>query len=309
MTPSKKELQVSLIAAVRNRREITLQCLRSLARVDTTGLRLEKIIVDDGSTDGTADAVRQTFPEVKLIRGDGELWCSGAINLGVEAALKGNPEYILVVNDDTVFDARFLKEMIATAEANPRSVVGSLLLSWDQPHRVFQVGPRWDTWHGGWRHYFDQTVWTMPKREFEVELIVGNCTLFPAAAFREEGLFATRWLPHYGDAEFTPRLRRRGWKLLIQPSARVFNQPNEIPPRMSQMSFRELYTVCWSNYNHAHNLRNRFLMYWLGAPTKVQACAAFGIHCARLLLQAVGIRFSRRGEQPMYREYAGDPCR
>jgi len=230
-------------------------------------------------------------------------------DLGVEEALKGNPDYILVVNDDTVFDARFLKEMIATAEANPRAVVGSLLLSWDQPHRVFQVAPRWDTWHGGWRHYFDQTVWTMPKREFEVELIVGNCTLFPAAAFREEGLFATRWLPHYGDAEFTPRLRRRGWKLLIQPSARVFNQPNEIPPRMSQMSFRELYSVCWSNYNHAHNLRNRFLMYWLGAPTKVQACAAFGIHCARLLLQAVGIRFSRRGEQPMYREYAGDPCR
>ncbi|MBV9242814.1 MAG: glycosyltransferase family 2 protein [Acidobacteria bacterium] len=236
---------ISIISAVRNRREITLQCLRSLDRVDRTGLVIDPIIIDDASTDGTSDAISESFPDVRIIHGTGDLWCSGAVNLGVELALEGDPDYILVLNDDTVFDSEFLRSMIATAEASPKSVVGALLLDWCEPHRVFQVAPRWKTCQGGWQHWQQQTVWTVPDHPFDVELIVGNCTLFPAAAFRQEGLFATRWLPHYGDAEFTPRLRKRGWRLLIDPHARVFNQPNEEPPKMSKMSMSELYDVVW----------------------------------------------------------------
>ena len=127
--------------------------------------------------------------------------------------------------------------------------------------------------------------------------------MFPAAAFREAGLFATRWLPHFGDAEFTPRLRKRGWRLLIEPGARVFNQPNEIPPKMSDMSLRESYDVIWKKYNHPHNLRNRFMMYWLGAPTKLQGLAGFVVHVARLGLQALGIQFAQKPERPLREEY------
>jgi len=290
------------VAAVRNRRNITLQCLKSLHRIETAGLETEFVMVDDGSTDGTPDAVAEAFTDVHIIRGDGDLWCSGANNLGVKHALENDPDYVLVINDDTVFDSHFLQRMVATAEANPRSVVGGLLLLWDQPHRVFQVAPVWDTLHGGWRHRLEQTVWSVPNEPFEVELVVGNCTLFPAAAFREEGLFATKWLPHFGDAEFTPRLRKRGWRLLIEPRARIFNQPNELPPKMSLMSVGELYQVLWKKYNHAHNLRNRFMMYWLGAPTKVKAVAAFAVYVARLGLQAVGVRLSPRPERPLREE-------
>jgi GT2 family glycosyltransferase len=295
--------KVTIVSAVRNRREITLRCLHSLDRIDKAGLAIDRIIIDDGSTDGTAEAVRDRFPDVHLIIGSGDLWCSGASNLGVEQALRGDADYLLVTNDDTVFDAEFLKSMVATAEANPRSVIGGLLLLWDEPHRVFQIAPRWDTLHGGWRHLFEQTVWTVPDEPFAVEAIVGNCTLFPAAAFREAGLFATRWLPHYGDAELTPRLRKLGWRLLIDPHARVFNQPNEIPPKMSEMSLGELYDVMWRRYNHAHNLRNRFMMYWLGAPSKLRGLAGFVVYVTRLGLQAVGVKFHPRPERPLHEEY------
>jgi GT2 family glycosyltransferase len=264
---------------------------------------LEKIVIDDGSTDGTSDAIRNSYPDVRIIGGNGELWCSGAVNLGVELAFKGTPDYVLVINDDTVFDPQFLRNMVATAEANPRTVVGALLLLWDEPHRVFQVAPRWDTFYGGWRHLREQTVWTVPDRAFDVALIVGNCTLFPAAAFREEGLFATRWLPHFGDAEFTPRLRKRGWRLLIEPRARVFNQPNETPAKMGDMSVSELYSVVWKKYNHPHNLRNRFMMYWLGAPSKIQGFLGFCVYVSRLALQAVGIKFADPAERPLAEEY------
>ncbi len=304
---AKPDVKIVIISPVRNRREITLQCLRSLERVNTTGLWVHTIIVDDGSTDGTSDAVRKTFPGVELILGDGNLWCSGAANLGVTRALTYDPAFILLINDDTVFDSEFLINMVMTAEKFEKSVVGGLLLLWDQPHRVFQVAPRWDTWFGGWRHLEKQTVWTVPQDPFEVELIVGNCTLFSANAFREEGLFAANWLPQYGDAEFTPRLRRRGWKLLIEPRARVFNQTNDVPPRMSQMSVLQLYSALWKNYNGAQNLRNRFMCYWLGAPTKLQGILAFVIFVIRLGLQGTGLgpRWATvLNERPLKEEYS-----
>ena len=303
---SGSQIKVVIVSPVRNRREITLQCLRSLGRIDPTGLWIHKIIVDDGSTDGTSKAISEAFPNVELIQGDGNLWCSGGANLGITQALTYDPDYILLINDDTIFDSKFLVKMVATAESNPKSVVGGLLLLWDQPHRVFQVAPTWDTLYGGWRHLTHQTVWTVPCKPFEVEIIVGNCTLFPAESFREEGLFATRWLPQYGDAEYTPRLRRRGWKLLVDPAARVFNQPNEIPARMSKMTMTQLYNALWRNYNGAHNLRNRFMCYWLGAPSKPQGLLGFLMYVVRLGLQWTGLgpRWeSNSNEKPLIERY------
>ncbi len=301
------DIKVVIISPVRNRREITLQCLRSLERADTIGLWVHKIIIDDGSTDGTSDAIKEAFPSVELIQGNGHLWCSGGANLGVTRALTYDPDYILLINDDTVFDSKFLVNMVNTAENHNRSVIGGLLLLWDQPHKVYQVAPRWDTWFGGWRHNLEQTVWTIPLEPFEVELIVGNCALFPARAFREEGLFAARWLPQYGDAEFTPRLKRRGWKLLIAPNARVFNQPNDIPAKMSEMSFAELYKALWKNYNGPHNLRNRFMCYWLGAPSHFHGLLGFAVYVGRLGLQWAGLgsRWTEGyAEKPLLKEYS-----
>jgi GT2 family glycosyltransferase len=296
--------KVVILSAVRNRRDITLQCLRSLAKVDTRGLDIRIVLIDDASTDGTPEAVAEGFPDVQVIRGSGDLWCSGAINLGIRETLDWSPDYYLVLNDDTVLDSRFLRAMVETADANEKCVVGALLLLWDEPHRVFQIAPRWDTWYGGWRHLNEQTVWTVPKTPFEVNLIVGNCGLFPARAFIEEGLFATDWLPHFGDSEFTPRLKKRGWKLLIDPRARVFNQPNENGPRLRDMSLRQLYRALWSNYNGGHNLRNRFVMYWLGAPNHLLGFAGFCVFLGRVALQAIGLRAAPRPELPLIEEYS-----
>ena len=54
--------RVELVTPVHNRRDITLQCLRSLSRIDRTGLDIHITVVDDGSTDGTGDAIREQFP-------------------------------------------------------------------------------------------------------------------------------------------------------------------------------------------------------------------------------------------------------
>src|SRR5436190_255750 len=101
---SREPIRVGIVAPVHNRREITLQCLKSLSRIDSAGLDVHAVIVDDGSTDGTSDGIREQFPSVELIEGDGNLWFTEGTNVGIRAALKHDPKYLLLINDDEVFD-------------------------------------------------------------------------------------------------------------------------------------------------------------------------------------------------------------
>jgi GT2 family glycosyltransferase len=279
--------RVEIVAPVHNRREITLQCLRSIARLEADGLEIHTIIVDDGSTDGTAKAIETEFPSVEVVKGDGNLWFTEGTNVGVRAALKHNPDYVLMINDDQVFDSKCVKLMVETAEKYPRSIVGSLLLLWDVPHKLFQVAPVWETLKGGWQLWDNQTVWTIPKKPWKVEIIVGNCVLVPVAAIREAGLMNSKRYPNFGDAEYTPRLRKKGWLLLIEPRARVFCQPNTIPKRITKMSLREKADALFFNLRHIQNLRRRFYTYIDGAPTKVQGFIGFIIFFVRLALRKI----------------------
>lgn len=279
------KIKVEIVAPVHNRREITLQCLRSIRRLDTENLKIHTIIVDDGSTDGTSEAVKEQFPDVEIIKGDGNLWFTEGTNVGVRAALKRNPDYILMINDDQIFDEDAVKYMVETAEKYPRSVVGSLLLLWDTPHKLFQVSPEWNTWMGGWRHWNRQTVWTIPENPWQVDIIVGNCVLIPVEAIKEAGLMNSKRYPNFGDAEYTPRLRKKGWRLLVEPRARVFCQPNNIPAKVTKMNLREKFDALFVNLGHTHNLRRRFYSNWDGAPNKLKGTAAFIIFFIRLLLK------------------------
>lgn len=274
-------IRVEIVAPVHNRKALTLLCLQSLLRINSNGLDVGIVIVDDGSTDGTSDAIREQFPDVDIVNGDGELWFTEGTNVGVRRALERDPKYILLMNDDQVFDEDFLVTLVETAERNPRSVVGSLLLLWDMPHKVFQIAPVWSTRHGGWRHWQSQTVWTVPEKPWKVDLIVGNCLLVPAEAMRECGLMNSKRYPNFGDAEYTPRLRKAGWKLIVDPRSRVFCQPNTSPGRIRNMGFAKLFNALFVDLKSFQSLRRRFYACVDTAPTKWQGFAAFVIFLAR----------------------------
>jgi glycosyltransferase involved in cell wall biosynthesis len=275
--------RIVIVTPVHNRRDITVQSLRSLSRIKSDGFDVRIVVVDDGSTDGTSDAITENFHGVEIVKGDGTLWFTGGTNRGIEAALKHDPDFILTINDDSIFDENFLKRLVQCAEDHPRSVVGPLLLLWDQPHRVFQVSPKWSVLSGGYRHWQHQKVWTVPDQPWEVELIVGNCILFPVDAIRECGLMNEKSFPHYGDAEYTPRMKKHGWRLLIEPRARVFCQPNDPPPTVRKMSPKKmLWTLIW-DLGNANSLRRRFLANLYGAPNKAQGLLAFPVFWVRYL--------------------------
>lgn len=286
---SNKLIHVEVIAPVHNRRDITLQCLQSLSRIDCTGLKVHIIIVDDGSTDGTDEAIRKRFPDVEIVKGDGNLWYTAGTNRGIEAALEKCPDYVLAINDDSVFDEKFLVHLVNCAEANPRSVVGPLLLLWDQPHKVFQVAPKWSVAYGGWQHLNKQTVWTMPREAWDVEAIVGNCVLFPVGAIKQAGLMDAQTFPHYGDTDYTVRMRKIGWRLMIEPRSRIFCQPNAPLPALREQSLDNIVHRLFLNERSPHSLKRIWMLNWHSSPSRALGVAASAVFVARLGLKTLGL--------------------
>ena len=288
-----KLVRLAIVSPVHNRRELTLQCLSSLSRIDSTRLDVSIYIVDDGCTDGTREAIEESFPQVKMVQGTGELWYTAGTNLGIVAALKHKPDYVLCINDDSIFDEKCILRLIECARRNERSVVGGLLLLWDMPHRVFQVAPVWKTWQGGWQHWQQQTIWTVPQTPWAVEMIVGNCVLYPAEVFAEAGFLNPQISAQYGDAEFTTRLKRRGWRLLIEPRARVFCQPNyehvSLTSRPLAEQFDHLFRKRASGMNIAHQFRQSIHT----APSKISGLAGFAAFYLHVFKRKLGFNRSQ----------------
>ena len=280
--------KVVVVIPVHNRRETTLQALRSLSRVEKAGLDIHIVIVDDGSTDGTSDAIRSEFPSIEIVPGDGTLHYAAGTNLGIEAALLQGADFILIANDDAVFHESFLRHLVNTASENPKSIIGALLLLWDDPNKVFQVDFKWKTFRGGWQQPNDVSAFALRREPFKVEGLAGNCVLVPAAAIRECGVMDAKKFPHgWGDIQYFVRMRKQGWQLLVEPKAYVWCEPNSYPPPLHTLSTRRRMSVLFRDRRHPLNLHRQFIARWESAPSKTHAVMAFAVYLLKLATKSV----------------------
>jgi GT2 family glycosyltransferase len=116
--------KVSVSIASYNNRTIIGECIVSVLGQTHPGIEI--VLVDNASTDGTADFVSENFPGVRVLRnGSNELFCK-AQNSGIRAS---SGEYVLVLNSDAVLDSRFVEEALNPMEARPDvgSVTGRIL--------------------------------------------------------------------------------------------------------------------------------------------------------------------------------------
>jgi GT2 family glycosyltransferase len=108
-------LSIAAILASRNRRDRTLSCLDSyFSQRSAELLDLRAVLVDDGSTDGTGEAVRAKYPAARVIDGSGELFWAAGMALAERAALLARPDYLLWLNDDVVLDPNALACLLET---------------------------------------------------------------------------------------------------------------------------------------------------------------------------------------------------
>lgn len=210
---------IHVIIPVYNRVEYTRSCLRSLYRQTARDFGI--IVVDDGSTDGTSQMIEREFPDVVLLQGDGNLWWTRAINIGVEYALAQKADYIVTLNDDIILKDNFIEEMILQSAKNPKALLGGV-----------EVDPivKKPTYGGkviDWKLAKNTSILDTLTPEnwhglHEVNHLPGRELLIPAEVFHKIGLFDEKNFPQtVADFDFTYRAYKAGYKIFCNYDAQV----------------------------------------------------------------------------------------
>jgi GT2 family glycosyltransferase len=223
---------VYVVVPVHDRLRLTVACLGSLAA--QTYRDHTVIVVDDGSTDGTAFTIRRDYPDVAVLRGDGDLWWAGATNVGVSHALRTAcaDDFILTMNNDSSVGAEYLSVLVAMANGRPRTLIGSVAVDHEDRQRVVDGGVRYDWLRGRRIDTLPQSTLAAFRSRWpdgrDVDVLPGRGTLVPMQVFLDVGMFDDRWLPQYGaDYEFSRRAFGAGYALLVQFAAPVWTWPAE----------------------------------------------------------------------------------
>jgi GT2 family glycosyltransferase len=212
--------RVAVVVLSWNRREDTLTCLASLAEATHP---LDVVVVDNGSTDGSPDAVAEAFPAAHVVRLDRNTGFSGGVNAGIAAALERGAEAVLLLNNDMTVDPGFVEPLLAALAEPGVAAVCSQILFADEPPRIWYAGAgfRARRGHHGRNVGYGEPPYPPEREPYEVACACGGAMLVSAAAARavgpfDEGLFAYR-----EDLDWSLRARRLGLRVLVVPASVV----------------------------------------------------------------------------------------
>jgi GT2 family glycosyltransferase len=204
-----------------NGRKVLGACLASLARV--TDPPIETIVVDNASSDGSAEIVRREAPRAELIVNDRNLLFAEGNNVGLRRAIERGGTRFLLLNNDTEVDPSFAARMLAALESDPKAgIVGPKIVYDGEPPRI---------WYGGGGFY--PLIWipkhdsirkiegTYPERGGETRWVSGCAMLVKKEVIDAIGLLDPSYTIYCEDVDFCLRAARAGWKCLYEPGARV----------------------------------------------------------------------------------------
>lgn len=208
----------SIVIVHRNGAQMLLKALAALhAACDPA--RDEIFVVDNGSDDGSADAVARAWPDVQLIRNT----CNnGFARANNQAIARATGEFVVLLNNDAFPAADALDRFETVFRNRPRAAVvaGQLLDASGQSQRSAGYIPRaLDELGLGFLRRRPRT----PRIEglSEVETVVGACMAVRAAAIRDAGSLDSDFFFYFEETEWCHRFRRHGWQVLVEPAARI----------------------------------------------------------------------------------------
>ncbi len=189
-------MHLTALLACHDRRELTLRCLRSLFAVVPDGVRLDAVLVDDGSTDGTAEAVASLGLPITVVDGDGTWFWSRSLAEAERVAEAHDPDAVLWLNDDVTLDPGALMLLVAGHGAHPDSILVG-------PLRTERSGR---TVYGGWRleggRVFGTRLEPADGTYRTVDVFHGNLVLVPRSTRRRIGPVDGSWAHQFADLDY-----------------------------------------------------------------------------------------------------------
>lgn len=212
------EYRIAVLIAAHNRRKSTLACLEALRLATSSRFSITTVLVDDGSTDGTADAVSQRFPEVQVIHGAGDLYWSRGMNLAWRVAFGFPVDAYLWLNDDVILYERGLHTLVDTLDCwrqlrGEDCIVAGCLQDPETGSYTYGVAKRGSRWHPG--------RWRMVEPNLtsfrEVDSFHGNVVLVPDSVAQSIGIIDGSFGHAMGDTDYALRAQASGIAILAAP--------------------------------------------------------------------------------------------
>jgi GT2 family glycosyltransferase len=206
---------IAVLITCYNRREKTTACLkRVFSCFLPSAFDIKVYLVDDGSTDGTSDAVSQLFPDVNVIGGTGSLYWAGGMRLAWTHALNDSPDYFLLMNDDTYLEgdsiARLLKFYQLQGSAPETITVGSTL---DEVKNQVSYGGRKLRNKRKVNSYkiYSETEY------LECDMANANILLVPQSVVNKIGILSEKFTHSIADLDYVLRAKAAGIKTIVVP--------------------------------------------------------------------------------------------
>jgi GT2 family glycosyltransferase len=268
-----KSRRIAVVIAVHNRIAFTRRCLDSL-RLSSIENEVVPIVIDDGSTDETRKIIREEYPEVIILNGDGNLWFGGATQLGIDTILNSgiHYDYIMTLNNDTFLNEGALDSMVIASAGI--MVVAACYLEEDTG-KVSSSGFKWRTTRGLIGATWLPEWAEVPPRSFiPVDEVATTVTLFPIHLLRKASSINLRLHPHNRyDVLLSSAVRKAGGKFLVSTEVlakHIFGV--EMRNRSCRyQNFREFWHEAFCDPLKVNYLPGSLDSIWKSAPNLLQA--------------------------------------
>jgi GT2 family glycosyltransferase len=213
-----EQISIAVLMTCHNRKLKTLAALESLFKQKLTSeIALNAYLVDDGSTDGTAAAVQQTYPQVKIFSGDGNLFWNGGMRVAFSEAIKDDPDYYVWLNDDTVLEPEALNDLLTTSrqlieKGEKKAIVAGSTRDPETSDFTYggMVQSRW--WHPIYLRAVEPNDKPQP-----CDTMNGNVVLIPKEVVRLVGNLDEAFRHYAADYDYGWRAKQQGCTVWIAP--------------------------------------------------------------------------------------------
>ena len=219
-----------------NGKEDTLACLTSLGKLKTQNLKFNSIVIDNGSTDGSALAIRQKFPAVELIELKDNLGFTGGNNVGIRRALEAGAELLWLLNNDTIVDKNALS-ILDVFDNTDVGIAGSKIyfaqgreyhkdryVKNEQGKVIWYAGGiiDWNNMYASHRGVDEVDQGQYDKVE-QTSFVTGCSMMVRREVFERIGLFDERYYLYLEDVDLCLRAARAGFKIVYVPTSVVWH--------------------------------------------------------------------------------------
>jgi len=223
--PSMSNARVCVILLNYNRGNDTTECIDSFFHCTYPHFHI--LVVDNASTDDSVAVLKRRIPGLEIVQTGQNLGYTGGINFGIRCARQTSPEYILILNNDTLVTPDFLHRLIEAMEQNPAAVAaGGTIYCEHERKKIWYGGGRLVPWRGlavhEKRDKFVEPAALNGVRE--VSFITGCMILFRASMLDAIGGEDERFFMYLDDIELSARILARGHDLLYVPKAIIYHK-------------------------------------------------------------------------------------